>query len=567
MQLIQLIIMRADSVVRNVVFKQGLNLILDKPTATVTQSGNNVGKTTVLRLIDFCFGSDGDDIWQDPEFKKSINQEVYDYLHGQVPVSVRLVVDNAVRGKHSLKRFFAVKKGAGPAFFIDDISYKSLAEYRIAVKQLLFGSGGAKPSLRQLVPKFIRSSQALMSRTLKFLGEYAREVDYEALHLFLFGFFAVHVLEERPRLMVKKKKLERDLQALSRSRKEGEIEQLLLHLRREIEELGMSSELRGEVPEIAAHANEVSEIRANAANAAGLLGRIDGEIAAIRMTIDELKSEYADIDRHAIESIYREAQNYIPKLQHDWVDLTEFVQNLRGRKQRFLESQATALQSKADEAKQELVALQARETKEIGTLVQSRAFVKALELRADLQEKLKKLGSLEQDLQDIRDLKASIAEVEKQLQATKEQIEEGKALLRDRVGSFNKYFSELSKTLYGEQYLLHFEETERGSLSFQLTAVGSNVGAGKKVSQTAAFDVAYIDFLVETGIKFPRFVCHDGLESIHGNQLSALLTAANQLDGQLVVATLRDKLPTMPDEFLEKNTILELAQDDKLFRL
>jgi uncharacterized protein YydD (DUF2326 family) len=338
-------------------------------------------------------------------------------------------------------------------------------------------------------------------------------------------------------------------------------------LQREIREIGLSTELRGEVPEIADHANQVSAIRARAGNVAGVLARFDGEIAAIRMTVDELKSEYTDIDRHAIESIYREAQKYIPKLHHDWDDLADFVQNLRGRKQRFLESQVDALQSKANDAKQELLALQAQENTEIGTLVKSRAFVKALELRADLQEKLKMLGSLEQDLQDLRDLKTKIAKVEKELEETKEQIENGKALLRDRVSVFNKYFSELSKVLYGEQYLLHFDETERGSLAFQLTAVGSNVGAGKKVSQTAAFDVAYIEFLRDTGINFPKFVCHDGVETIHGNQLSALLIAADQLNGQLVVATLRDKLPTMPDKFLEKNTILELAQDDKLFQL
>jgi uncharacterized protein YydD (DUF2326 family) len=566
MQLIDLVIMRADSVVRSITFKQGLNLILDKPTAAPTHSGNDIGKTTVLRLIDFCLGSDGDDIWLDPEFKKNVNQKVYDYLHGQIPVSITLAVENAVRGKHIFRRTFA-KTGQSHALFIDDSSYKNLAEYRLALKRLLFGSEGAKPTLRQLVPKFVRSSQALMSKTLKFLGDYGSEVDYEALHLFLFGFFDVHVLEERPRLTATKKKLTRDLQALTRSRKEGEIEQLLLHLQREIREIGLSTELRGEVPEIADHANQVSAIRARAGNVAGVLARFDGEIAAIRMTVDELKSEYTDIDRHAIESIYREAQKYIPKLHHDWDDLADFVQNLRGRKQRFLESQVDALQSKANDAKQELLALQAQENTEIGTLVKSRAFVKALELRADLQEKLKMLGSLEQDLQDLRDLKTKIAKVEKELEETKEQIENGKALLRDRVSVFNKYFSELSKVLYGEQYLLHFDETERGSLAFQLTAVGSNVGAGKKVSQTAAFDVAYIEFLRDTGINFPKFVCHDGVETIHGNQLSALLIAADQLNGQLVVATLRDKLPTMPDKFLEKNTILELAQDDKLFQL
>jgi hypothetical protein len=55
------------------------------------------------------------------------------------------------------------------------------------------------------------------------------------------------------------------------------------------------------------------------------------------------------------------------------------------------------------------------------------------------------------------------------------------------------------------------------------------------------------------------------MESIHGNQLAALLTMANETDGQLILATLRDKLPTMDDDFIEENTILELSQADKLF--
>lgn len=78
----ELLVTRSSEVVRRVNFKMGLNLILDKPTASKTQSGNSVGKTTVLRLIDYCLGSDGNDIWQDSEFKKNVNKEVYDFLHG-----------------------------------------------------------------------------------------------------------------------------------------------------------------------------------------------------------------------------------------------------------------------------------------------------------------------------------------------------------------------------------------------------------------------------------------------------------------------------------------------------
>ena len=47
-------------VIRNVSFLMGLNFIIDETTTdSKKESGNNVGKTTVLRLIDFCLDGDG----------------------------------------------------------------------------------------------------------------------------------------------------------------------------------------------------------------------------------------------------------------------------------------------------------------------------------------------------------------------------------------------------------------------------------------------------------------------------------------------------------------------------
>lgn len=567
MQLAELTVTRGESVVRLIKFKPGLNLILDKPTSGPKGTGNSVGKTTVLRLIDYCLGSDGDDIWQDAEFETNINQEVYDFLHARVPASVRLSLRDATRGVHSLTRTFAPPDKGKESFQIDGTAYPHAKTYRGAVKQLLFGASGDKPTLRQLIPKFVRSSPLLMSKTLKYLGNFATAADYEALHLFLFGFFAVNVLEERLNLANTKKRLDRDWEALNRIRKEGEIEQLLLHLQREVEEIGLSPELKGQVPEIAARADVVSGIRARAENTVGRLSRLDAEIASLTLTVKELENEYSNLDRQAVEAVYREAQAYLPRLHHDWNELTEFIQNLRGRKQRFLQSQIHALGEQSREAVNELASLQQQERDEIGTLVRSPEFTKALEMRSDLQEKLKRLGSLEQDLTDRRLLKKSIAAADHRLTETRKIIDQEKAALQERLSIFNKYFSRLSELLYGEKYLLYPNDTASGSITFQLTAVGANVGAGKKASQTAAFDLAYISFLSETGIDFPRFACHDGLEQIHGNQLKALLTEANGVDGQLVLATLRDKLPTMSAEFFKGNTILELGDDDKLFHL
>ena len=67
-----------DSIIRSINFHKGINLIIDETqTSDKKESGNNVGKTTVLRLIDFCLGGKGENIYKDPEFKdKGSNSQI-----------------------------------------------------------------------------------------------------------------------------------------------------------------------------------------------------------------------------------------------------------------------------------------------------------------------------------------------------------------------------------------------------------------------------------------------------------------------------------------------------------
>ena len=67
--------------IREIEFKAGLNLIVDDtPTTEVKLTGNNVGKTTVLKLIDFCLGAKPSIIFTDTENKKEVYGLVKDYL-------------------------------------------------------------------------------------------------------------------------------------------------------------------------------------------------------------------------------------------------------------------------------------------------------------------------------------------------------------------------------------------------------------------------------------------------------------------------------------------------------
>ena len=47
-------IIEGNKVIREINFNMGLNLIID--SEEVIETGNGVGKTTVLKIIDFCLG-------------------------------------------------------------------------------------------------------------------------------------------------------------------------------------------------------------------------------------------------------------------------------------------------------------------------------------------------------------------------------------------------------------------------------------------------------------------------------------------------------------------------------
>ena len=64
-----LTISNKSKVIREIPFKKGINLIVDETGNQPT--GNSVGKTTVLKLIDFCLGAEAKGIYLDPESRKN----------------------------------------------------------------------------------------------------------------------------------------------------------------------------------------------------------------------------------------------------------------------------------------------------------------------------------------------------------------------------------------------------------------------------------------------------------------------------------------------------------------
>ena len=75
-----LTIQNKNTIIREINFHKGLNFIVDETPEYQQRTGNNVGKTTVLRLVDYCFGSDGKNIYKYTEYQKQPNTIVENFL-------------------------------------------------------------------------------------------------------------------------------------------------------------------------------------------------------------------------------------------------------------------------------------------------------------------------------------------------------------------------------------------------------------------------------------------------------------------------------------------------------
>ncbi|MFL0108237.1 DUF2326 domain-containing protein, partial [Tenacibaculum maritimum] len=154
-------------IIREIEFRKGINLIIDESQGQIT--GNSVGKTTVLKLIDFCLGADKKNIWIEPENPKEVYQLVKDYLI-EKKILITLVLSKDLDDEDSdeivIQRNFLSSKSK----IIRKINGVQLIEdeFEPELSKLIFPEHtSSKPTFRQIISHNIRYKDLNISNTLK----------------------------------------------------------------------------------------------------------------------------------------------------------------------------------------------------------------------------------------------------------------------------------------------------------------------------------------------------------------------------------------------------------------
>jgi len=550
--------------VRKIEFHKGLNLIVDETAEKDKKTtGNNVGKTTVLRLVDFCLGSSGKNIYQDSEFKEQENSTIKDFLISTEVLVILTIVDDLDFPSDSItiKKNFLKNRNK-----IQEINGETIInekDFDLKLKELIFNTTVEKPTFKQIVSKNIRDEKNKLANIVKVLHPYTKIEEYEALFLFWLGINTdTHNQKE---LLGKEKTREESFQ--KRLKKEGElslIEQQLELVNSKIEELQQIKTNFNFNEKFEAQLEELNLLKLNLSKLSTELSRLNMRRELILESKVELENERTNIDVNQIELLYSKASKLIPNLQVSFEETVKFHNDLLDEKIKYIEVELPALTEKLKSISKDISSFRRRE-KELSEFVSASDYSDDYDkILTELNSFFERKGNLEEKKKFWIISNEKLNRINEELETINSDINSKDSIIQKRITLFNKYFTKVSSQLYGEEYLLSTQKSERG-YDLIVTNIEGNPSTGKKKGQIAAFDFAYVLFAEEIELKLIHFIMHDQLENMHDNQLSTILVdLANSINCQFILPIVRDKIPSDID--IEKYIILRLSENSKLFK-
>ena len=567
MYLSKLTISSPGKVIRDIEFHKGLNLIVDETPENTTGTGNNVGKTTVLRLIDYCLGGDVDGIYRNPEDKHESYALVKDFLTGNNVIVTLILVDDLDTPsiKVEIERDFKTGRSSLIRINGKDVTRK---DFVAELESAIFPEVKAEtPSFRQIIAHNIRIDNLRLENTLKTLTMGKNE-EYEALYLFMFGCpndSAARKTQLAQELDTEKKYKRR----MERNRSKNEYKAALSVIESDIEKLVERKDNLNINENLQLDIDSLNTLRAEINKVTSRTSLLSLRRELINETVESFDKQNFGEDVVQLEMIYKQASAYIPKMQRTFKELVDFHNTMLENKKAFVVQELPSIQEEIESLSVELERLQEKETVMAEKVLKSDTYEELEVIIVQLSELSRRKGEFE----------SYISQIESAEKAIKEKCEEMKKIddgwftadfaqrLETQRDKFNKIFSEVSREIYDEQYIISYDVyNQKGKqlYKFHITDV-ANFSSGKKQGEISCFDIAYTVFADQESIPCLHFILNDKKELVHGNQLNKFAEAVNKYNVQFVCSMLYDKLPPVLRK--DEHVVVRLSQDSKLFRI
>lgn len=557
-----------NQIIRELNFHRGLNLIVDETPSKETLTGNNVGKTTVLRLIDFCLGKNGDVIYKDPESKTEVYRLVKDYLVDNKVLVTLVLVDNLdnPRNRVEICRNFLSRS---EAIYMINGEEVTKADFEKKLGEAIFPSIQiGKPSFRQIISHNVRYEEIRLNNTLDILNAFTKPEEYETLYLFLFG-CEYDEGKRREELLANIKSELNFKKKLEKQGTKSSYKVALQDIDREIAKLeGKRSSLNIN-PQLDKDMTELTGVKES-------LNKTGSEITALRIRKDVIAESAEDFKKQRFEAdlaqlklVYQQASSLIPNIQRSFEEMVAYHNNMLANRARFIEKELPSIDLRLAALQQTFVQLREQEQVLTERVTSSSTFDELEAIINAINVQYTRKGEYGAILSQIEDAEKSLDKFNEELSAIDAGLfsDDFKNMVDGQLSKFNDIFSDISDELYNERYSVKEDviQNSKGQSIYKFSVIGTNLSSGKKQGEISCFDLAYTLFADQEGIPCLHFILNDKKELMHDHQLVKLAEIADRENIQFVASILKDKLPYELDR--EEYFVVKLSQADKLFRI
>lgn len=555
--------------IRNMRFVKGLNLIVDDtPSTQVDMSGNNVGKTTVLKAIDVCLGGDEKILFKDIESNR-VDEVVKDFLESR-EVEIVLGLSSGLDDPNAKRMTSSVLyKKKGVVRTVNGVVCRSKEKFIDALNTEIFlGRGNESPSFRELIAHNIRYRNYSIETSLRFLNPSRPEAVYDPLFREMLG-CPVSDGKEKERLSKRLSEEQTIRKRISGGRSVNDYRMIIAQLDNEISDLEKIKNSYRIDNDFARKMDELNMTKQKAATVNVTLSSLEMRHRLVTDSMRRLREAHSSIDFNAVRLLYENAKSVIPGLQKRFEELVAFHNAMLANEENFIGRGLPDLTRRIAEVRQSLSALKAEEEslaedlKVAGTYEKLEAIIHRLgelyEQRGGNQTLLNQLEGEEKEIEGISHRLNEILE--------ESESSEAKDRLLKQVQAFNRFCVDLSRKLFERDDLLSFDskKDKNGTpyLFFHYTSTA--LGSGENQGEALCFDMAYTMFADAEHIACLHFLLNDKKELVHDNKMVLAAKIAKENNIQLVFPMLKGKI--RQDVVEEANIVVTLSQEDKLFRI
>lgn len=532
-----------ETVIRDIEFnKTGLSLVIDRDSKQ-GESGNNLGKTTFVKLIDVALGASSskivyrnDEGAESSTLKKFINEN---------KLYVELKVEKT-SGETVVLRRDLFEKGK---YYIDGKNYKGRDEYNRELKKFVFPDDEEPVTFRELITLFVRYGKKL-NAVFKYLDAHSTDDKYILCYRSLLSLLKRDDVDLKQTI---KEKTDENKAILKKAnvRNLAELEKKISENLKTLDELSSKMKSDKVVVTFSTESKNV-DLTKRVDELSSEVSATELEINIFESKIENEKLSISPIDNEALTILYGEVSSLLP-LKIDFVELADFHEKMVHSRIDRYKAKISVLAEKLEQKKEELqeakkeyangfvdykYGLNEATNASFGEVVELKSAINTLE-----KQKAKYVGNLE-----------AIGNAQKSLDQISVQTsddERKKEIVRE-------FFDKASKRLLGTENNLEF----MGS-GFPIKLQAEDNGDGNLKILIACFAYALNHLYKTLNLDRPSFLVEDAMENASLKYLEELFSFSREHEMQLIIPILYDRIQSL--KFSDKDVVLYLSKDDKLF--